>query len=410
MKKTKWLLALLAAPTAALAFESVDTIRWPREFPAYEDAGTRTGPTEVFAHVGMMRDDNILRAETGGVGDTVTRIGAGIRHTQRVIGRQSVRLEGRADSYIYDRFGDIDHIAYGLLGEWLWEVGNQLSGTVGATRSRRNIDISEAQRAVRDMVTESRYYATAGYMVTPSFRVRGGLEHARGERASRSDAELQRNGFVVGAEYVSTLGNILGVEARRSEGDAPVPEFVAPVGTFVNNDSRESEVALVGTYNVGTTLRTSARIGRTKRDYSQIPGRDFDGTTGRATVDWLPGNKTLLSFSAYKEPRSILDVAASHVLIKGVTFGASWATTAKLVLSARWLREQRDFEGDPALSLVPGTPLRSEVVRLWRFAVGWEPARHWEVGFGLDKGDRESNFAGRDYDFTAVVGNVTYRF
>lgn len=410
MKKTKWLLALLAAPTAALAFETVDTIRWPRDFPAYEDTGTRAAPTEVFAHIGMMRDDNILRAETGGVGDTVTRIGAGIRHTQRVFGRQSVRLEGRADSYVYDRFGDIDHVAYGLLGEWLWEVGNQLSGTVGATRSRRNIDISEAQRAVRDMVTESRYYATAGYLVTPRFRVRGGLEHSRGERGSRGDAELQGNGVLVGAEYVSPLGNVLGVEARRTQGDAPVPEFVAPVGTFVNNDFRENELAVVGTYNIGTTLRTSGRLGKTKRDYSQIPGRDFDGSTGRATVDWLPGNKTLLSFSAYKEPRSILDVAASHLVVKGVTFGASWATTAKLVLSARWLREERDFEGDPAITLVAGTPLRSETVRLWRFAVGWEPARHWEVGFGLDKGERESNLAGRDYDFTAVTGNLTYRF
>jgi hypothetical protein len=410
MNKTKWLLALLAAPTAAMAFETVDTIRWPREFPAYEDTGVRASPTEVFAHIGIMRDDNILRAESGGVGDTVTRIGAGIRHTARVIGRQSVRLEARADSYIYDRFGDIDHVAYGLLGEWLWEVGNQLSGTAGVTRTRRNIDISEAQRAVRDMITESRYYATAGYLISPSFRVRGGVEHSRGERASRADTELQRNGIVVGAEYVSPLGNILGVEARRTQGDAPVPEFVAPIGTFVDNDSRETEVALVGTYNIGTTLRTSGRIGRTKRDYSQIPGRDFDGTTGRATVDWLPGNKTLLSFSAYKEPRSILDVAASHIVVRGVTFGAAWATTAKLVLSARWLREERDFEGDPVAALVAGTTLRQETVKVWRFGVGWEPARHWEIGFGLDKGTRESNLAGRDYDYTALMANAAYRF
>jgi hypothetical protein len=410
MKKTKWLLALLAAPTAALAFETVDTIRWPRDFPAYEDTATRGAPTEVFAHVGMMRDDNILRRETGGVGDTVTRMGAGIRHTQRVFGRQSIRLEGRADAYIFDRFGDLDHVAYGLTGEWLWELGNQLSGTAGVTRVRRNVDIGETQRAVREMITDTRYYVTAGYLITPSFRVRGGLDHARGDRGGRGDVELRRNGAVVGAEYVSPLGNVLGVEARRTQGDAPVPEFVAPTGTFVNNDFRETEVAIVGIYNVGTTLRTTGRVGRTKRDYSQIPGRDFDGTTGRATADWLVGNKTLLSFAIYKEPRSVLDVGASHLLVKGISLGPTWAATAKLVFSARWLREERDFQGDPTVALVAGTTLRSETLRLWRFALGWEPARHWEVGFGLDKGERESNIAGRDYDYTAVIGNLTYRF
>ncbi len=410
MKKTKLLFVLLAAPSAALAFETVDTIRWPRDFPAYNDLKTPARPTEVFAHVGAMRDDNVLRQESGGVGDTVFRLGAGITHNTRIVGRQSLRLEGRADAFTYDRFGEIDHVAYSLLGEWQWEVGNQLSGTVGVTRSRRNVDLAEVQRPVKDMITDTRYYATAGYLISPSFRVRGVVEQGRGDRQSRGDAEVRRTGWTAGADYVSPLGNALGVEVRRANGDAPVPEFIAPAGTFVNNDFNETEVSLVATYNLGTTLRTTGRVGRTKRDYSAIPGRDFDGTTGRVTVDWLPGNKTLLSFAAYKEPRSILDVAASHVVVKGVTFGPSWAPTAKTVLSARWLREERDFQGDPTIALVPGTPLRNETVRLWRFGFGWEPQRHWEVGFGLDKGERESNLAGRDYDYTAVMGNVTYRF
>jgi hypothetical protein len=410
MKKTTLALALLAIPSAALAFETVDTIRWPSDFPAYADLKTPVPPTEVFAQVGAMRDDNVLRRETGGVGDTVFRLGAGIRHTSRIVGRQNVRLEARADAYSYDRFGEIDHVAYGLLGEWQWELGNQLSGTIGVTRNRRNVDLAEVQRPVKDMITDTRYYATAGYLISPSFRVRGAVDQGRGDRQSRGDAEVRRTSVTAGADYVTPLGNAIGVEVRRASGDAPIPEFVAPAGTFVNNDFHETEVSLVATYNLGTTLRTTGRVGRTKRDYSSIPGRDFDGTTGRLEVDWLAGNKTRLSFAAYKEPRSIIDVAASHVVVKGITFGPSWAPTAKTVLSARWLREERDFQGDPTIALVPGTPLRNETVRLWRFAVGWEPQRHWELGLGVDKGERESNLAGRDYDYTAVMANVTYRF
>src|SRR5688572_4692790 len=103
MKKINLLAAVLLLPSSAYAFETVDTIRWPRTFPAYTDTVPAPGPTEVFAHIGLLRDDNILRLESGGVGDTVTRIGAGIRHTARVVGRQSVLLEARADSYIFDR-------------------------------------------------------------------------------------------------------------------------------------------------------------------------------------------------------------------------------------------------------------------------------------------------------------------
>jgi hypothetical protein len=409
MNKTKLALILLLAPASAFAFETVDTIRWPRDFPAYADTGTPTGPTEIDARAGMMRDDNILRRETGGESDTVTRFGAGIRHTQRIVGRQSLRLEARGDFYKYDRFDELDHFGYSLLGEWLWEVGNDLSGTVGATIGRRAADIGETRRPVREMLREQRYFVTAGYMITPSFRARGGLTHLRGDRDGGTASELRTNVATAGLDYVSPLGNTLGVEVRRTQGDAPVPEFVAPTGTFVDNDFRETEVALVGAYNVGATLRTSGRLGRTKRDYSQIPGRDFDGTTGRIAVDWLPGNKTLLNFTAYKEPRSILDIAATHAVTKGVSFGPSWAPTAKLVLSARWLRERREFQGDATAALA-GTPRREETIRLWRFALGWEPQRHWEVSLGLDKGERDSNFAGLDYDYTAWMANLAYRW
>jgi hypothetical protein len=89
-----------------------------------------------------------------------------------------------------------------------------------------------------------------------------------------------------------------------------------------------------------------------------------------------------------------------------VAFGPRWAVTEKLVLSARLARERRKFQGDPALTA--GATLRDEVVNLLRFAVGWEPQRRWQLGLALDRGARDSNLDGRDYDFTAVMGNVAY--
>jgi hypothetical protein len=398
------LLFLAAVPTAVLAFEAVDTLPWPSRgaFPAYPREDDR--PTDYWFNVGAMRDDNALRVETGEQADTVARIGAGIRHDARVIGRQRVRLEARGDYYKFDRFSALDHFAYSGAGTWLWEVGNQLSGTVVAGIDRRQADIGETQRERLDIVRTSRLGATAGYLVTPRFRVRGGVAGTRADRREARETETRATSYTVGADYVSPLANTIGVEYRTTNGEAPFDELVGGIG--VSNDYREREFSLVSTYALGAQLRAGLRVGRTSRDYDQVSGRDFDGTTGRVTLAWLPGTKTILAFEAYREPRSIVDIAASHVLVTGVSFGPRWAVTNKLVLSALFVRERRDFEGDP--ELVTGAVLREDLRQLVRFALGWEPVRRWQVGLGLDRGERESNIPGRDYQFSAVSGNLAY--
>lgn len=402
------LFPLLLTPAAALAFETVDSLPWPSggAFPAYPREETR--PTDVWVQGGVMRDDNILRRESGAQGETVARLGAGFRHEQRIVGRQRVVVEARGDAYSFEKFGQLDHFAYSALGDWRWELGNDLSGSVVLAREKRLVDISETQSAVRDMITATRFGASAGYLVTPSARLRAGLTRGVTERERRSDAETRATAVTVGADYVSPLGNTLGIEARKATGDAPVPEPVAPAGAFVNNDYDEREVALVASYAPGPQLRTDARLGRTKRSYTELPGRDFDGSTGRLRVEWLPGNKTILGFEAYKEPRSIIDIAASHIVAKGVSFGPSWAATAKLVFAARFIRERRTFEGDPALAL--GAPLRDEQVNTLRFGVGWEFLRQWQASFAFDRGERESNAAGRDYNYNAIMANLAWRW
>ena len=399
------LASVAALPGAANAFEAIDTLPWPSigAFPAYPREAGR--PTDVWLHAGVLRDDNALRAETGERSDTITRIGGGVRHEARLVGRQRIRLEGRGDYYKYSELERLDHFAYSVAGNWLWEVGNQLSGTVLVGHDRRQVDVSETQVERLDIAKSARVAATAGYLVMPSLRVRGGLAGTRSDRSASRETETRSTSATVGADYVSPLANTVGIEYRATNGEAPSPEVVAGIGT-VNNDYSEREVSLVATYALGTQLRTGLRIGHTSRDYDQVSARNFDGLTGRLSVDWLPGNKTILGFEAYREPRSIVDVAASHVLVRGAAFGPRWAVTNKLVLSARLVREQRSFEGDPALAA--GGTLRDEDLHLWRFALGWEPQRFWQIGVAFDRGERESNIVGRGYQYTAIMANAAY--
>jgi hypothetical protein len=410
MKKAHAALAAsLLSPAVALAFETVDTLPWPStgRFPAYASEATGA-PTDLWVQGGVMYDDNLLRLENGALDDTVMRFGGGLRTAQRVYGRQTLVVDARADYYMFDRFDNLDHLAYAAAADWRWELGNKLSGSIALGRERRLADLSETQSPVRSIVTGTRLTGSAAYLITPSLRLRGGVGGTRSERSTRGDAETRAASALAAVEYVSGLGNTVGVEARTANGDAPVDEEIAGVA-LVNNDFEEREIALVAGYALGPRLRADGRLGRTTREYSELPSRNFEGTTWRFGGEWLPGNKTSLALAFFKEPRSIIDIAASHVLVKGVTFGPSWAPTAKTVLSLRLLREVREFQGDPRLALGL-EPLREETIDALRFGIGWEPQRHWQVGLALDTGKRSSNVAGRDYDFTALIGNVAWRY
>ena len=77
----------------AFAFETVDTIPWPSRgrFPAYPADPAR--PTDLFAEVGVMYDDNLIRTQSTRFHDTIGRLGAGIRHLQRIVGRESLLVD-----------------------------------------------------------------------------------------------------------------------------------------------------------------------------------------------------------------------------------------------------------------------------------------------------------------------------
>lgn len=399
---------LVAVPVAAPAFEAIDTLPYPSTgaFPAYPRDSARPG--RFFANAGVMYDDNFLRRPTGQESEVITRLGLGATYDQRIYGRQVLRLDARGDVFKYDRFSNLDHFAYAVLGEWRWELGNQLSGTLGYGRRHFQADRGERQTATEDLVTEQRLYGSAAYAITPDWRVRGALAGAHLERPDTVTADATSRSAAAGIDYVTPLGNSLGVEVRGASGDAPVSEAFDPSGQFNNNEYDETEVAALATYNVGPGLRLGARVGKTEREYTLLPAFDFSGTTYRFDAAWRPGNKTLLAFEVYRLPRSVIELDTTQSIAQGFIFGPSWAPTAKLVLSARFLREEREYPVSPAVAGLAAP--REETLHGIRLAAGWEATRHFHFGAAWDTGERRSTDLGRDFDYNAVMLNGRYVF
>jgi len=399
----------LLAPFAALGFEAVDTLTPSSSGLYLAYPSDPIPPYELWAQFGMLYDSNILRRPSGENSELLSRFGVGGRWDGRIVGRQSLHLAGRLDGYVYNKFSDLDNVAYAALGEWRWEVGNDLAGALGASSSRRQASLSEIQRADYDPITENRLLANGRWRVGPHFGLRAGADLIDYHRPSRAQSETQSLIYAAGADYITNLGNALGVEVRQAHGDAPVNEQVDPAGLFVNNDYKQTDVALVSTWIVGPTLRFVGNFGRTNRTYTQLPGRDFTGPTYRFAVHWAPTNKTSLDFEGARHVSSIIDIGAAHVVVRSLSFGPGWAITAKTHVSARFLRQHLNYGGDPAAE-IGAQPQREEIVRTVRLGAYWEYTRHVHVTAAFETGERESNLLGRDFQFNAVMANLRYIF
>jgi hypothetical protein len=405
--KAAWV--ALLAPLSALAFESVDVLTPAGSgiYPAYPSEPLR--PLDLWAQFGMMYDTNVLRRTTGDNREIISRLGVGGRYDQRVVGRQSVHFDGRVDSYIYDRNSELDNIGYGGLAEWRFEVGNDLAGAIGASRRRFQANISEIQRAQYDPITESQVAARARYALGPHLGLRASSAFVDYNRPVRQASNTKTVVVTGGIEYVTALGNMIGVEAAQAKGDAPVNELVDPLHVFVGNGYTQRDIGVVGTFVSSPFLRVAGRVGRTHREYNELPGRDFNGPTYNALVQWLPTAKVSFTAEAEQHISSIIDIGASHILVKGFAFGPGWAPTAKLNFQARLLRQHQVFEGDPN-AVLGVTPLREEFVRGYRLGSFWEYDRQLSFQFSLDHGERESNILGRNYRYNAGIAQVRYLF
>lgn len=399
--------ALLALSPAVHSFQAVDllTPSTSGRFPAY--AGEAAPLSEFWVQGGAMVDDNILRRTVAPSTETVLRLGAGGRKDTYVYGRQLLRLEGRIDGYLFDQFSELNNLAYGGLAEWHWALGNDLDGVLGVSQRRYQRDLAYIQAPIRDLVTETRYTASGAYRLGPSFRVRASGDVVNYKDPFFFNGEVQTATGILGVDYVTALGNTLGVEYRETKGDAPVPTTLDPTLVFVNNEFTERTVALAAGY-VSPFFRLAGNVGRTKRTYTQIPSHDFQGTTWRATADWLVTTKTALGLETYYEPHSVILLNASHVVVRGVAFGPGWAPTAKLNFSARIMRERQEYGVEPTLTAAG--PAEVDILRNVRLGAYWEYTRQIHWTFAIDHGQRESNILGRDYRYKAIMANVRYLF
>jgi exopolysaccharide biosynthesis operon protein EpsL len=419
-KKVLVVLTLLSFPAAAPAFQTIDNITWPTEgrFAAYPVESADGRPVRFYIYGGMLHDSNIFRLSNSAnpltaIGstdksDTIYRVGAGFK-ADIPVSRQRILLDAQLEHREFDRFTVLNHDPYRLGAAWKWVAGPQWSGDVGYSRRHYLSDLGDIQAPIKDMITEDRTFASGAFLATPRWRVRGAADWTKWDHSDATRATLDNRTASVtgGLDYMTPAGNSIGGQVKYSNGEFPNRQFVA--GSFVDNNFKEWETSLVGHWAITGKSILDARVGYTSRGHDQVPQRDFDGVTGRLSYDWFVGPKTPLNFAVWREIRSIEDVSASYVLTQGWSIGPSWAPTEKLVFQAKYIREDRDYRGDPGFVLTGGLQ-RDDTFRGVSLSAGYAPRRNIELAVGVRRGERNSNIFGNDYDYTSVAANAKFRF
>lgn len=402
----------------AFALETLDEIYWPEtgRFPAYPYEPDERG-IRFFVNAGIDHDTNVFRlADTTGpvatLGspdkeDTIYRYGAGVRATARS-GRQAFVLNLDAEHRNFNEFNQLDHTRYRAAADWRWVAGSRLSGDLGYARRKYLSDLGDIQANVKDMVTEDHAFFSGGYLVTPRWRARGAFDYVRREHGAqvRTPLDARVTSVTGGLDYVTPAGNSIGGQVRVSEGEYPTPQLIG--GVPVNNDYEETEASLVVRWMATGKSTFEARAGYTQREHEQVPQRDFDGLTGRLDWDWYVANKTLINVAVWRELNSLDFSDAAYAITRGWGIGPAWAPTVKLVFQARYFDENRDYEGNAALAA--GALARQDSVRGVSLTAGYTPRRNLQFSLGVERGDRDSNIVGGDFDYTLISGNARLLF
>jgi hypothetical protein len=356
---------------------------------------------ELFAAQSAYRDDNVLRAGAAGSSADTYRVGELGLRLDLPFERQRLRGSLSANEVRYERFAQFDLDGHDARALWEWQSAGELHGRLGAQDRKALGSLSSVQDGVQSTVPNAirtrRAFAEAAWRCAA--RWEAGLDAARLEQ-SNAAAERLPNDLVqdrAGArlDYVSRRGNRLGLQLQFERGVLPNAQPVA--GLAVDNSYRQHEAALAADWRPGAHTRLRARLGGVRRDYDELPQRDFAGGVGELALEWTPGEKFEASALAQRDISDTEEIHVSFVLAERYALRLQYRPGARTELTALLETADRRYLG--AAGQVLGTvPARRERVSAAAFSASYRPHRLVTLSLGLRRETRATNDpAGGDY-------------
>ena len=370
------------------------------------------------ARASRLHDDNLFRLSDGvdaspvlGTdqrADDLTQTEVALA-VDKTISLQRLRFDIDGRDVRYGRFSVLDHRASRLSGEWLWSLGDVLTGRLGTRRDRLLTGFADFRpdSVVRNLETRIEHVATLDWRIGARWHLDTGATHRSVENSTsaRQSSDYRSSEVLLGLRYVDAAGREASVRQRESKGEYPNRLLSLVLDNTYAQRNTEASVRLP----VSGASRVHASLGRVDRSYDEVPQRDYAGSYGHLGWDWDLGGKSSLRAMARRDLTTLEDFRASFQDIRTLSLMPTWAATDRLMFRAKLERSRRSHEGDPGF-VASGQPAR--VDRIWSRSVsGVFDARRWlELSLMWLDDRRDSNADGVQYQARSWSIGVTVQF
>ena len=368
---------------------------------------------ELFAQERITYDDNVFRIARGidpkpitgsqSKADWYTTTSLGF-NLNVPVSRQVFQGGWAANVIRFNKFDDLDLTGHEGRALWLWQLGNDLSGQLGYTDVKAQAAFAGIGARIFDPIHTRTAYGNAVYNVSPSWRLNVGGSHSeqRHQVDARKGNDVNLRTANGGLAYVTAANNQFGVAVRREDAEYPNREFVPGV-SIVDTAYRQNGAGVFTEYALSGQSHLSVHVDRIRREYEQLPERDFSATVGRVAHDWIYSGRLTLATILRREVVPVEDLAASAALVRGITFNPTYRLTEKMSLLGNFDWSRRLYLLDPGLTTTtPGVvstrPAGSED-RLWIAGanLSYRYSRTLTFLTGYQHEDRKATYSFGDY-------------
>lgn len=216
------------------------------------------GSDTVFinGNAGITYDSNLYRLSdglsdqqvqniTGGhtqKDDTIFNVGAGVT-ADVPYSRQRFQADLKVNDYRYFRNTNLDYVGGSGRAVWLWQVGDDWSGDVGATANRALQSFNYAITTERDVIDTVSYFFDPKYRIAPNWELQAGANYTtvRNDLAAVDINDTNNATFYAGTRYITPSGNSVGLKLQTS--NVRFPNVVFFQGSLFDNAYRENRLA-----------------------------------------------------------------------------------------------------------------------------------------------------------------------
>lgn len=377
-----------------------------------------------FVSYGYFYDDNIFRldrdetiviSDNGRLQNAPQRsdrygvLSAGLNVDWR-IGRQRVLANLARSQVKFDQYKFLDYNGQDYMAAWQWRLGNELGGKIGASKKVSQTSFADftGGAAVNNRAERETAFASADWQIFSSWSA--GIEGVRTRTVNSAPLYVTENyidsTLTAWLGYATPKGSRVRGQVRKIR--ARYPNRVVLPGALADSSFEQSEIAFLGDWASSGKLTSHVSMAYVARDHDSVEQRDFSGISARTWVDYSSSSKMTLSAALYRELGSSELEHARYFLNSGLSLGANWKLTDKLMLNASARAERRDYKGDPAP--VTGAIARRDDIAGGSLTLTYNPIPALTLDIGMQAGRRDSNQPGGDYAFHQISTSMRIAF